>query len=568
MKKFDKELILDKNNIVDVIAEYLPLKRAGKEYKALCPFHQEKTPSFKVSEQKQIYKCFGCGKGGNVISFVKDYEKISYYEALKKLAQRAGIKAQSTGNKKGIITQRDYIFKAYKLAVQYYKKNLQNYGQQAIEYLENRNISKETITKFEIGYALDSFNGLKNHLLNHDIEEKFFAKSGLFGQSNNKLYDLFRNRIMFPIHSITGNIVAFGGRILEDSQKGGKYINSPTTPIYQKKKELYGLYLTRYEISKADFVLVAEGYMDLIRLYEGGFTNVAASLGTALTEQQINLISRYTKNFYMIYDGDNSGKKSAIKAAGLILKNGFNVKIIDMPADEDPDSYLTKHDEADLHKLIETAAKLPTFIKQDVTLNWSKEKKLRVLIDIANQIEDELKQELFADAVSQEFNISAQAIHSRLKKSNYSRPLVNNYKHDSFLEEREIIKKILNDKNSYKKVAKTIDSGYFLSVRYKNLYEIISENIDKIQKFSSFIDELEDDELRNLLTDMMMEKIVIESLEEALKSVKIRKYEFESKKCDQLINQGKADNKILKKKMQLQKKLSNLNKKRVRKTLY
>ncbi|MBN1948481.1 MAG: DNA primase, partial [Candidatus Cloacimonetes bacterium] len=242
--------VLERTNIIEVIGSYFPLSKSGANYKALCPFHEEKTPSFLVSERKQIYKCFGCGKSGNAISFVMDYEKVSFWEALKKLAARVGITLEENRTDKKKQTRQELIYNIYALARDHYRQNLQEHGQFARNYLRQRSISEETSSHFELGFALDSFGALKNYLLKNSINEKIMLKSGLFSQGERGLYDVFRNRLMFPIHSVTGQVVAFGGRNLQDDQKGGKYINSPTTDIYTKGNELYGLHITRFNIQK------------------------------------------------------------------------------------------------------------------------------------------------------------------------------------------------------------------------------------------------------------------------------------------------------------------------------
>jgi DNA primase len=307
------------NDIVDVIGSYITLKKAGASYRGICPFHNDSHPSLNVSQPKQIFKCFACGKAGNVITFVQDYEKLTFIEALKKLAERTGIKIPDRDRTTVVSTKRDLLLQVYRLAKDFFASNLFEHGQQVLDYLKERQISPQTAKSLELGYALNSNSGLKNHLLKEGINPNILKESGLFGVYQGNIIDQFRERLMFPIHSNTGEVIAFGGRILSTSGEGGKYINSPGTELYTKGKELYGLFKTKYDVAKADLALVCEGYMDFLRLYESGITTSVASLGTAMTEDQIYLLGRYSQNIYMLYDGDLAGQKAALRAALLIL---------------------------------------------------------------------------------------------------------------------------------------------------------------------------------------------------------------------------------------------------------
>ena len=561
--------ILEHNNIVDVIGSYFPLKRAGSNYKARCPFHDEKTPSFVVSEKKQIFKCFGCGKSGNVITFVRDYEKISFFEALKKLAHRAGITLKETKVDKKKQTRKDLIYKIYTLTNHHFRENLEKFGKYAKEYLIKRNLSSETIKKFEIGYALDSFAGLKNYLLKNNINEQILMKTGLFGENEKGTYDIFRNRLMFPIHSVNGKIIAFGGRTLAEDQSGGKYINSPTTEIYIKGNELYGLFSTRYEISKKDFALISEGYLDFLRLYEKGFINSVASLGTSLTDSQINLLSRYTNNFYLLYDGDIAGRKAAIRAASNVLKKGANAKIIELPIDDDPDSFLLKNGNEALENKIKNAKKLPLFIFEDKNLNLDQKAKLNLLFDVLNEMTEEISQELFAKEIAETFKISEHSILSRRRKKYFQKVKKEEKTEISrFQEERDLLKIILNEKSYYKKVAEQLNSDYFLSGIYEKIFKQIAEHIENINQVAGLLDLIEDEITRNTFSELLMEDVPKVDIEEVIKTVKLREYQDELKKINKKILEGKNFKELSQKKNKLKKKILGINKKVVRKTLY
>ncbi len=559
--------IIEKNNIVDVIGKYFPLKKTGSNFKARCPFHDEKTASFVVSEKKQIFKCFGCGKGGNVIHFVQEYEKLSFYEALKKLAARVGIVLQQSKVDTKKRNRRDLIYSIYKLAGDFFADNLFKHGDFALQYLSERGFSNDTIQKFQIGFALDSFTALRNYLLKNNINEKILPNTGLFTQNGR---DLFRNRLMFPIHDHTGKTVAFGGRILHEDQEGGKYVNSPTTEIYTKGNELYGLFLTKYEIQKKDAVLISEGYTDFLRLYEKGFVNSTASLGTSLTDGQIRLLNRYTNNFYILYDGDKAGRNAAVRAAGNVIKQGGKAYLVLLPDDADPDSFLQENDPAELQNLIEKATTLPKFLQDDSSLNMETRAKLDTLIEILNKIDDEISKELFIKEISEIFGISEHAIRSKIrpKRKKADTKTTQNLVLNRFEEERNLICLLLNNKFLYKNVAQEIDSTYFFSDEYRNIYKLMQEHIEDMKQISTLLDMTEDDLIKNDITELMMLQTPDIAVEELIKNLKLRKYQTELKDINKRILENPKDRELFSQKNELRKKILMLDKKIVRRTLY
>ena len=565
MDRSDIDRILEMNNIVDVVSNYIPLNKAGSNYKARCPFHEEKTASFVVSEKKQIFKCFGCGKGGNALTFVQDYEKISFPEALQKLAQRAGITITTTRVSKEKQSRRDLVYKIYRLTAAYYQNNLFKHGQFVLEYLQNRKISEETIKKFQIGYALDSHGGLKNYLLKNSINDQILSSTGLFTGNNN---DLFRNRLMFPIHSSTGKVLAFGGRILLENQGGGKYVNSPTTDIYTKGNELYGLFITKHDISRRDQVLIAEGYTDFLRLYENGFSNSVASLGTSLTDSQIKILSRFTNNFLLVYDGDKAGRKAAVRAASNIIKNGYTAKIVNLPQTDDPDSFLVKNGPEKLQELLTDSQPLPKFLLEDTILDMDKRTKLNELIEILNEMEDDIARELFVQEIATIFKVSESAIFSkiRLRRKREKEPQMQTM--EKFGEERELLINILNDSMYYKKVAQEIDSSYFLSEKYKKIYEIVAEHLEKMGQIPSLLETIEGEAIKNTIADLIMADPPKAQIEDVISGLKLRKYQIELKQINDEILTNPKDMDLFQKKNELKKKIIGLNKKVVRKTLY
>ncbi|HOK39546.1 MAG TPA: DNA primase [bacterium] len=328
-------------DIVAVIGNYLPLKKAGKDnYKALCPFHHEKTPSFMVSSRKQIFHCFGCGVGGNAISFIMKYENIDFINAVKLLADKYGYKLDF----KSKSTDYSSYYSVMKEINEYNHKNIFKFSE-PYEYLIKRNFTQETIKKFNIGYGADN-NAFFNFVQKKKIDEKILYALGLiYYTANNTIHYRFNNRIIFPIFDITNKIIAFGGRIWQDdnSKELSKYINSPDNPIYKKGNNLYNLNLAKDYILEEDYCILVEGYVDAIMLYQAGIKNVVASLGTALTENQVKLISRYTRNIYVIYDADLAGKNAIEKSIELLLKEGIIPKTIELEEGLDPADFIIKY---------------------------------------------------------------------------------------------------------------------------------------------------------------------------------------------------------------------------------
>ncbi len=532
------EQIVEANDIVSTIEQYVPLRKSGTNFKACCPFHEEKTPSFTVSERKQIYKCFGCGKGGNVLNFVKDIEKISFYEAIEKLAKNAGITLKQTKDKNSHKNSRiQLIENIYDLAKDYYCSNLERFGEKVITYLKNRNISIETANKFQLGYTLNSTKGLHNYLLKKNINENIMVQSGLIVKSKYGHYDLFRDRLIFPIHSSTGKVVAFGARVLSQDTSGAKYINSPTTPIYTKGNELYGFYQTRSEIGKKNGAIITEGYLDFIRLYESGFINSVASLGTSLTEKQIQLISRYTSNYYLLFDGDKAGRKAALEAAKKIIVYGKTPFIVDLPQDEDADSYIQSQGIDSLAVLIDNAKSLPQYLYDDEILGHSKTEKLEYLINLMNDSADLLTVELFLNDVAGLFNVSPQALIGRIKRKQTTRPeqkgVTNNESEarNQYIEEKVFLCHLINGSVTDTKMYEEITADHFFIEKYKKIFELLTNDgyyIDR-RKIMSILSSLEnkDDLIANTISSLLFEADHEMSVEEAINDLKLRKLRIE-----------------------------------------
>ncbi len=346
-------------NIVHYISQFVTLKKAGQNFKGLCPFHTEKTPSFIVSPAKQIFHCFGCGKGGNVFTFIMEYEKLTFVEALRRAADFAGIPLPEESLKRDA-KERTYFDKLYEInetASRFFEEQLFHSANKAhLDYFKNRGLSERTIKKFRLGYAPDANNRLLEYLKKQGVDLVEAEKLGLLARSSfntSSYYDKFRHRVMFPFLNLSGRIVGFGGRKLREEQQP-KYLNSPESPIYKKGSVLYGLHQAISAIRENDYVIVVEGYFDLLRLVENGINNVVASSGTALTDSQARLINRYTQRVVLLYDGDDAGRKAALRNGYILETNGLNVSIAVLPQNEDPDSFVQNHGVKALMPYLET----------------------------------------------------------------------------------------------------------------------------------------------------------------------------------------------------------------------
>lgn len=346
--------ILDTAQIVDVIQDFIPLRKYGTNYKGLCPFHHEKTPSFSVSPAKGIYKCFGCGKAGNSLNFVMEHENLSFVEGLKYLAKKYHIEIdfkEETDEDREQRNKQESLLIVSNYAGEYFHQNLlQTEKGKAIglSYFKERGIRDDSITKFQLGYSPEQRDALAQEALAKGYKKEFLVETGLLVDTEHGLIDRFRGRVMFPIHNLSGRIIAFGGRTLLSDKKIAKYLNSPESEIYSKSKVLYGIFQAKREIIKQDKVFLVEGYTDVISMHQAGIENVVASSGTSLTVDQIRLMKRFTENVTVLYDGDYAGIKASLRGIDLILQEGMNVRVVLFPDGEDPDSYSRAHSSSEV----------------------------------------------------------------------------------------------------------------------------------------------------------------------------------------------------------------------------
>lgn len=366
--------ILNRIDVLDVVGGFVKLKRRGTNYLGLCPFHNERTPSFTVSPSKEIYKCFGCGKSGNSISFLMEHEKFSYVEALRWLAARYNIEVEETAVAPEKLQQMQaaeslHIINAF--AQKFYAKQLfetEDGKAIGLPYLEQRGFAHGVLKKFEIGYAPESRDAFTKEAIAAQFNKELLQKSGLVAERNGQLQDNYRDRIIFPVHNNSGKIIGFGARQIKKNDKSPKYINTPENELYVKSKILYGTYFARQAIDKADECLLVEGYTDVVSLHQAGVENVVASGGTSLTLDQLRLVKKYTKNLTIIYDGDAAGVKAALRGLDLALEEGLNVKLVLIPDGEDPDSYVRKVGHGDFKKFVAENKKDFVLFQLDVLL--------------------------------------------------------------------------------------------------------------------------------------------------------------------------------------------------------
>ena len=348
-------------NIVDIIGDYVTLKRKGVNYQACCPFHNEKTPSFVVSPSKGVYKCFGCGKGGNAVTFLMEHENITYPEALKMVAKRYGIEVREKELSEEEIRRnddRESMFVLNGWAAEYFANYLhrETEGQSVglAYFRQARGLTDATIRKFGLGFCPAKGDRMSTDALAAGYKKEFLLSTGLSlaRERDGSLYDRFRDRVIFPVHNISGRVVAFGGRTLRTDKTVAKYQNSPESEIYSKKRELYGLYFAKRAIQQQDFAIMVEGYLDVISMHQAGIENVVASSGTSLTTEQIRLLGRFTKNITVIYDGDSAGIHASLRGIDMILKEGMNVRVVLLPEPEDPDSFARSHTASEVQAYI------------------------------------------------------------------------------------------------------------------------------------------------------------------------------------------------------------------------
>jgi DNA primase len=427
--------IIHHADIVEVVGDFVSLKRKGQNMWACCPFHHEKSPSFSVAPAKGLYKCFGCGKAGGVVQFIMDIEGTSYVEALKYLAKKYGIdveEEEKTPEQQLAQNEKDSQFIVSNWAKDHYHNLLLNTdeGQSiGLSYLRQRGLNQSTIKTFELGYSLDQWDDLMKTADKLGYERKYLEKTGLIitredeqGKDTGRRYDRFRGRVMFPIHNVSGRVIGFGARTLKPNDKTAKYLNSPESEIYHKSDVLYGLYQARTAIRTEELCYLVEGYLDVLSLHQGGIKNVVASSGTSLTDGQIRLIKRYTDNVTVLYDGDAAGIRASLRGIDMLLEGGLNVRVVLFPDGDDPDSYIRKVGDQRFKDHLENASQDFIQFKTDLVAREAaqdpvkKAEAIRDVLQSIGKVPDPIKRQVFLQQTSQAFSIDEQVLITEYNK--------------------------------------------------------------------------------------------------------------------------------------------------------
>ena len=548
------EEVRQANDIVDVISQYVHLKRSGRNFFGLCPFHNEKSPSFSVSPDKQIFHCFGCGVGGNIFTFLTKIEGITFIEAVQNLAKRANIQLPTIeGNLQDLEREKlkQKVYKVNEFVAKYYHENLyKNTSKIAQEYVKKRKLNNETLQSYQIGFS-GTFNELYKELIKQGFEEKEILETGLVNKNNNGTFiDRYRNRLMFPICDIRGKVIAFGGRVLDDSKP--KYINSPENVVYSKGRHLYGLNVAKKgDISR---LLIVEGYMDVISLHQRGITNVVAALGTALTQSQGWLLRKNSQQVILSFDSDGAGQTAIVRSLEILQNMGCDMRILQMDGAKDPDEYIIKYGSARFQNIMDKALSLVEYKVKLLRNNLNLENindKIKFLNEIAKiiaKIDNTIEKELYIEKIANTYNISKDAIYAEVNKITYSNTSgIKILEKAKPVQKRENLEQKEKVSEEIKKREDTILS--ILLIGDINLYQIIKQNIkpeefqseidQKIAKklyeeyekgnsnISSIIDQLEEKE-QNHITKIMAEDYGIEDIEKAIDDI-FQNYEKE--KC-------------------------------------
>ena len=545
------EEVRQTNDIVDVISQYVRLKRSGRNYFGLCPFHNEKSPSFSVSPDKQIFHCFGCGVGGNVFTFLTKIEGIGFVEAVQTLAERANIQLptlESSGDSKKE-ELKTKVYKVNEFTANFYHENLYKPDAKiAQEYVKKRKLTNDTLKSFKIGFS-GKFDELYRALKQNGFEDREILESGLVNRNDNGRYiDRYRNRLMFPICDVRGRVIAFGGRVLDDSKP--KYINSPENIVYSKGRHLFGLNVAKkYDIKKN--LLIVEGYMDVISLHQRGIHNVVASLGTAMTQQQGYLLRNSTEQIILSYDSDEAGLNAILRALEILQNMGCDIRVLQMEGAKDPDEFVIKYGNARFQALIDKALSVVEFkvkvLKQRLNLDNTSDK-IKFLNEIAKliaKVENTMEREVYIEKISKEYDVSKEAIYAEVNKLTYkqrntekalekSRPVILHKKNEETnvpeatkRRENTILSILLIGElsifNTIKQNIKIEDFKYPLNKQIaKKLYEEFEKGNINI---NGIIDNLNEEE-QNHITMIMAEDYGIENLEKAINDI-IQNYEKE-----------------------------------------
>lgn len=546
---FSEELIEEvrvRNDIVDVISGYIKLQKKGSSYFGLCPFHNEKSPSFSVSRTKQMYYCFGCGAGGNVFTFIMEYENFSFVEALKLLAERAGIELPEMEYSKEAKEKADLkntLLEVNKLAAKYFYAQLKSQqGGYAHRYLTERGLSEEMITAFGLGYSNKYSDDLYKYLKTKGYSDTILSKAGLISIDERQgVYDKFWNRVMFPIMDVNNRVIGFGGRVMGDAKP--KYLNSPETEVFDKSRNLYGL--NRARTSRKHYFLICEGYMDVIALHQAGFTNAVASLGTALTAGHASLIKRYVNEVYLTYDSDEAGTKAALRAIPILKEAGISAKIIRMDPYKDPDEFIKNLGAEAFEERIQKARNGFMFSLEVLERNFdmnSPDGKTAFFDEVAkrlNEFEDEIERNNYIEAVAEKYHVGYEVLRKKVAKSaiqtGLAKPIERpktvdrqKTKEDGKLQSQKILLTwLIENEKVFSQIKRYITPNDFTKELYRTVAELLYEQYEKnelnpAKVMNHFTDEEEHREVASLFHTKIQKLHTREEEEKALKETIIR----------------------------------------------
>jgi len=510
------EDILSRVDIVEVISGYIPLKRAGRNFRALCPFHHEKTPSFMVSPDRQIYHCFGCSAGGNAFKFLMQYERLEFLEAVESLAKKAGVvlpQAQKQDvQTTSLITQ---LYKINELATSFYTHNLNSTeGGQAKNYLLKRGLNEESIKLFKLGLGLDKWDALMNALRQKNISLAVLEKAGLIlNKEGGGYYDRFRKRIIFPILDIKSRPIGFGARVLDNTLP--KYINSPETAIYTKGKNLYGLHLAKEAIKEFDFVVVVEGYLDFILPYQEGLKNIVASQGTALTIEQARLIKRYTHNVVMVYDADAAGELATLRTLDIFIEEAMNVRVVSLPQGFDPDLFVRKYGIKDFQKEIEQAQNLFDYKLKILKSRFSikdiegKAKVSCEMLPTINKFKNAVLKSEYIKRLAQGLDIKEDALLQELSKIKEAKPYLDLHAQTAKKSpginptEKLLIKLMLEEREFIDRIKESLEPADFQDERVSRIVSIMFDLIEQDKEIEpkKIVNRIEDDDILQVICE-------------------------------------------------------------------
>jgi DNA primase len=531
-------------DIVDVISQHVRLKKRGKSFTGLCPFHQEKTPSFTVSADKQVYHCFGCGRGGNVFTFVMEFEKVSFTEAVRSLAEKVGIVIAFAESDQEHQNEIESLYNVCRFAGLTFHNNLtkSDEGRTALEYFHQRGFTDETIRAFGLGYAMNSWDGFLNRAKEEGLKREDLLKAGLLRtREDGSDYDYFRGRAIFPIFITTGRVVGFGARKLREDDPLGKYINSPETPIYNKSRILFGLFHSKDAVRSEDNALMVEGYADLISLYQAGIQNVVASSGTALTEEQVQLISRYTKKLTLVYDADSAGSNATLRGMDIALAQDLDISIVELPEGEDPDSFVRKSGGKEFRRLLGESISFIDFkAKQFLRAGAfgtpeGKAQAVRSIVQSIAKMPDELKRNFYIKEVSAKYDVYESILYRELERwapgrapagvtasprppalqstgqnADASRPAVTAQSPKSIpVVERDVLKLLLEHQEQMMGfMFSHMSTTELTDPRIRSVVEFLLSRFDERGpgQVTEIVNEMEDPLLKNLVTDIVMSR--------------------------------------------------------------